>query len=627
MPSNTKEVINHLIALLAQEKEADYLQYQEKITKLSIAERVKSGVTLYPLTKINQFISTGERTTLKMEKSFIDSSRRNSQFQVGSIVNVFKIEGSKELHTSGVISFSNSKGINVVLHKNEAPDWLEEGKLGINMLFDEFTYLEMERTMMKVRDADNNRIAELREIFYGNQPARFKNGHELKVPSLNASQNKALSHTLNAIDLSIIHGPPGTGKTTTLIQCIKSVVAEEKQVLVCAPSNAAVDLLVEKLIDHHVAVIRLGHPARLTAAVIENSLDVQISKHAQFKELKRVRRKSEELRSMAFQYKRNYGRQEKQQRAMILRESKSLKNYSRDIENYIIDHLLQTSQVIACTVTGANQSYLKDLQFKTVFIDECSQSLEPACWIPIIKSQRVVMAGDHAQLPPTVKSFEAARAGLEVSLFEKAINNVSADVMLTTQYRMAEVIKGFSSSYFYDDALETAEEILNRENEGALEFIDTAGCGFEEEVDKTSLSTFNLEEAQLLTKHLKDHLPEQGTPIGIIAPYKAQINLLNDLILKEPVFGPFMDQLKVNTVDAFQGQERAIIYISMVRSNEKGEIGFLKEYRRMNVAMTRAKYKLVIIGDSSTLGNDPFYEKMLTYIENKATYKSAFEYM
>ena len=625
MSTTAQQALIELQELLKIEQEEDYRQYREKIQIKTIEERRKAGITWYPVIKSGQFVGTGERTTLALQRTTVDEHQSN--FQVGSVVSVFKGEPGREKHVSGVIGYLNKEKMRVVLRDNEVPDWLDEGKLGINLLFDEASYREMRQALEIVAKAERGRIAALREIFYGNQNAAFQNGYDYSTPTLNAKQNEALSRVINARDLAIIHGPPGTGKTTTLVQAIKATVTTEKQVLVCAPSNAAVDLLVEKLIEEDISTLRLGHPARLTENVIENSLDVKISRHPQFKDLKESRRKAGELRKIGYKYKRNFGKQERQQRDRILKEARMLKAYSRDLESYIIDHLLENAQVIACTVTGANQAYLKDKAFKTVFIDECSQALEPACWIPIIKAQSIVMAGDHCQLPPTVKSHQAAKKGLEVSLFEKAINNTGTDTMLEVQYRMAPQIMGFSSQYFYKNKLETAREVLDRPGEVLLEFIDTAGCGFDEKQDKNTLSTYNKEEAHLLIKHLCQHPPAPALNTGIIAPYKAQVRLLDEMLREENRLAPVMENIRVNTVDAFQGQERDVIYISLVRSNDKSEIGFLKEYRRMNVAMTRAKSTLVIIGDSATLAADPFYRDMIDYIEKHGRYASAFEYL
>ena len=618
--------IARLIDLLKIEKDEDYAQYQQKMLNTSLDERRKQGVTWYPVVKVNHFISTGERYTIELERtSHIDL---NHAFQSGAVVSLFLGQDEKDSSTQGVISYIRDNKMRIVINDDDLPDWIFDGKLGVNLLFDEGSYREMHKALKEVLNAEQGRLADLREIFYGAKEPSFKNGFEFQSVNLNDSQNKALTNIFNAQDVAIIHGPPGTGKTTTLVNAIKEVVKNERQVMVCAQSNAAVDLLVEKLDNLGLDVLRLGHPARLTPEVIENSLDVKISKHGYFKELREIRKRSDEYRRMAGKYKRNFGHHERMQRDLLRKEARLLKEDADRIELHITEDLLDRAQVIACTLVGSTHSLVNDRIFKTVFIDEASQALEAAAWIAIRKSYRVVMAGDHLQLPPTVKSLKAAKEGLENTLFEKAMKIPPASVMLETQYRMHPQIMQFSSDYFYNGGLKTADSVIERERDslvGHFVFIDTAGTGFAEKVKKQTLSTYNEEEAALLVKHLGNYiLPDKS--IGIIAPYKAQTEILRDLIKENPAFDEVRDNISINSVDAFQGQERDIIYISLTRSNDKNEIGFLKEYRRMNVAMTRAKTQLVIIGDSGTLGKDNFYNAVLDYAQKVGGYKSAFEF-
>ena len=619
--------IARLIDLLKIEKDEDYAQYQQKMLNTSLDERRKQGVTWYPVVKVNHFISTGERYTIELERtSHMDL---NHAFQSGAVVSLFLGQDEKDSSTQGVISYIRDNKMCIVINDDDLPDWIFDGKLGVNLLFDEGSYREMHKALKEVLNAEQGRLADLREIFYGAKEPSFKNGFEFQSVNLNDSQNKALTNIFNAQDVAIIHGPPGTGKTTTLVNAIKEVVKNERQVMVCAQSNAAVDLLVEKLDNLGLDVLRLGHPARLTPEVIENSLDVKISKHGYFKELREIRKRSDEYRRMAGKYKRNFGHHERMQRDLLRKEARLLKEDADRIEQHITEDLLDRAQVIACTLVGSTHSLVNDRIFKTVFIDEASQALEAAAWIAIRKGYRVVMAGDHQQLPPTVKSLKAAKEGLENTLFEKAMKIPPASVMLETQYRMHPQIMQFSSDYFYNGGLKTADSVIERERDSLVEhfvFIDTAGTGFAEKVKKQTLSTYNEEEAALLVKHLGNNvLPDKS--IGIIAPYKAQTEILRDLIKENPAFDEVRDNISINSVDAFQGQERDIIYISLTRSNDKNEIGFLKEYRRMNVAMTRAKTQLVIVGDSGTLGKDNFYNAVLDYAQIVGGYKSAFEFL
>lgn len=621
----SQQALAKLQELLKIEKQEDYAQYERKILNTALDERRKQGVTWYPTILNNHFISTGERFTVELERT--SHLEQNHTFQVGAVVSIF-LGGDDTETVSGVVAHLRKDKMRVVLN-GDLPNWIRDGKLGVNLLFDEGSYREMQKALKNVTTADKGRLAEMRELFYGATEAHFKNGHAYASVYLNEAQNKALSKVFNAQDLAVIHGPPGTGKTTTLVHAIKEVVKSEKQLLVCAQSNAAVDLIVEKLDTQGVNVLRIGHPARLTPEVIENSLDVKISKHGFFKELKEIRKKEVEYKRMASQYKRNFGREERFQRELLRKEARQYRDDAKRVERQITDDLIDQAQVIACTLVGSTHHLIAERMFKTVFIDEASQALEPACWIAIQKAHRVVMAGDHQQLPPTVKSIKAGKEGLEYTLFERAMKLPAASEMLETQYRMHPEIMQFSSDYFYRAKLKTAEEVLLREKMNDWQhfvFIDTAGCGFDEKVKKETLSTYNENEAELLLKYLGNNLNLDQT-IGVIAPYKAQVEKLRELLRERKAFDTVRDQVVVNSVDAFQGQERDVICISLTRSNDKGEIGFLKEYRRMNVAMTRAKTRLIMIGDSATLGKDPFFNAVIDHVQAIGGYKSAFEYI
>ncbi|OEJ99630.1 IGHMBP2 family helicase [Roseivirga misakiensis] len=625
--TQAQETLKDLSILLKLEKEEDYAQYERKVLHTSVDERRKQGVTWYPIQITNKYISTGERFTLELDRT--THQDRHHAFQVGAVVSVFSGLDVDADTLPAVVSYVRKDRMKVVLNTDDLPDWLKQGKLGVNLLFDEGTYREMNKALKEVIGAETGRLADLREILYGAKTANFKNGFDFQSVNLNEGQNKALTQIFNAKDVAIIHGPPGTGKTTTLVNAIKEVVKAEKQVLVCAQSNAAVDLIVEKLDTLGLQVLRLGHPARLTPEVIENSLDVKISKHPFFKELKEIRKRSEEYRRMAQKYKRNFGFEERMQRKLVMKEARMFKEDADRVESQIMEDLVDEAQVVACTLTGSTHHLLRDRVFRSIFIDEASQALEPACWIAIRKAHRLIMAGDHLQLPPTIKSLKAAKSGLAETLFEKAINHIEQSVMLSTQYRMHPDIVKFSGDHFYNGGLITAEEVILRESNSESDhflFIDTAGCGFNEKVKKETLSTYNTDEAALLIKHLSSNLSIQET-VGIIAPYKAQIEVIRDSVLKSSAFDAVRDQVSVNTVDAFQGQERDVIYISLTRSNEKSEIGFLKEYRRMNVAMTRAKTRLVIVGDSATLGKDNFFNAVIDYAQQIEGYRSAFEFL
>jgi len=633
------ESLKQTYELLRLERQADLEYYRQKVLLRSLHQRTQEGTTWYPVRLKNDYIGTGERLVIEVERT--NHLEQPHAFSAGKSVSVFSNASGKpeKEHTNGVINYVRDNTMVVTLQGDELPDWIDDGQLGIDVMFDEMTYREMEFALKEVIKADNNRIATLREILLGNLSAS-KPATSIQQPPtsfLNSSQAEALQTVLTTPDVAFIHGPPGTGKTTTIVAAIVATVKVEGQVLVTAPSNAAVDLLAEKLSEQGLHVIRIGHPARVTEQALSKTLDAQIAQHIHYAELRSLRKKMEQLKASALKFKRNFGWAEKEQRRMMLQESKELKADADLLEFHIINDLLQNSDVICCTLVGSSHHVLRGRKYKSAFIDEAGQALEPACWIPILRAERIIFAGDHQQLPPTIKSNDAARAGLAVTLFEKGITRhpVKAS-MLKVQYRMNEAIMRFSSDYFYNGELiahgSVASRLL-RPHQPALEFIDTAGCGYSESQDPETLSRYNEQEAQLLMRlveKLVDDIGqeawmEEGITMGIITPYRAQVDILHKLAESSQQLEPLHKLVTINTVDAFQGQERDIIAISFVRSNDKSEVGFLGDIRRTNVAMTRAKKKLIMTGDSATLGSHPFYVKLLDYVQEGAYYRSAFE--
>lgn len=637
---NALQQLSKTFDLLKLERQADLEQYRQKVLMRSLSQRTKEGVTWYPVRLLRDYIGTGERIILELERT--NHLDQPHSFQSGRLVSLFCNASGKpgKEHAHAVVNYVRDNTLVITLNIDDLPAWIDDGMLGVDVMFDEMSYREMEYAMKKVMAAEDNRLAELREVLLGNATATADSAKvelgEIKA-SLNESQQEALRKVIPAKDVAFIHGPPGTGKTTTLVQAIGHTVKTENQVLVCAPSNAAIDLLVEKLSEHGLNVIRIGHPARVTEQTLGKTLDARIAAHANFSELRALRKKLEQLKGLASQYKRNYGYQEREQRRMLKEEVKLLKSDADLLEFYIINDLLQTAQAICCTLVGSSHPVMKGRKFKTVFIDEAGQALEPACWIPLLKSQRAILAGDHHQLPPTIKSNEAAQQGLAKTLFEKGIEkHPSQASMLQVQYRMHQDIMEFPSHFFYQDALIAHDSVkfeLLSPNQPPIEFVDTAGCSFNEEQDPETLSRFNKEEASLLIrlteKLIEDIGPdqwlEQQITMGIIAPYRAQVDYLHHLAEASLLLEPLHKLVTINTVDAFQGQERDVIAITFVRSNDKSEIGFLGDIRRTNVAITRARKKLIMVGDSATLGSHPFYISLIEYIQKKEFYRSAFE--
>lgn len=635
------ERLQQLRKLLKIERDEDFAQYKLHFSRNNINHRKQNGVTWYPIVITNTEIGLGEYISIDIERT--TNHNEPHQFSGGKVASLFSNNTDESSTLNGTIKVLGPNKLRLSLNMDELPDWCDDGKLGINLLFDETSYKEMDIALEKVINASHNRLAHLRDVMYEIKPPVFdKVDESLHITGLNQSQNSAVQKILAAKDIAIIHGPPGTGKTTTLVQAIRQTLFTEKQVLVCSPSNTAVDLLTEKLHREGITVLRLGNPARISEEVLMNTLDAKVAAHESYKDLKSYRKTAEEYFRMAGKYKRTFGKEEREQRQLFYQEARKILHDARILEDYIISEQFDKAQVIACTPVVSSGRMMRDKQFSTVFIDEAAQALEPMCWIPISRSNRVVFAGDHFQLPPTVKSKEAEKLGLKETLFERAVKIENVSVMLNTQYRMHEHIMNFSNKKFYEGnlkadisvketLLDTQDFLLNT----AFEFIDTAGCGYNEIINPESLSIANPEEGQLLIKHLKMVLTQyelskdasKRIKIGIISPYKEQVQYLTAKIAEDEELEKYKSQIAIKTVDGFQGQERDIIYISMVRSNDQREIGFLNDTRRMNVALTRAKKKLVVIGDSATIGNHPFYKDFLDYAESIGAYKSAWEFI
>ena len=638
-----KEELEKLLKLLELERKEERSQFRDRFLNVSLEKRVKQGTSWYPIVIDNEEIGLGDRVVLEISKSISSSER--GLFQTGSVATLWCNAEAyrKEPPTvTGVVIKAQRDKVIFALHGEESPGWLDEGKLGLDLSYDERSYNEMAKAIKDVIKAERDRLAEIREVLLGEKaPSNDDALGAKEMEGLNPSQNDAVNLIRVAEDLAIIHGPPGTGKTTTLVKAIAETLKNEKQVMVCAASNMATDLLTEKIAQQGIRVLRLGHPARVSEEVLQHCLDLQVSLHPSFKDMKQFRKDADSIRKKALKFKRNFGREEREKRRDMLAEAKACQKQARDMEDFILYDLLSKAQAITCTLTGAATRMLRDRRFSTIFIDEAAQATEAATWIPIRMADRVVFAGDHCQLPPTVKSQEAARQGLATSLFEKCIERQPKQaVMLRRQYRMNKAIMGFSNQEFYDNGLEADESVaehrLDEREEKALlyrpmEFVDTAGCGFEEEQNPETMSLHNTGEGDLLMVYLMEMAEalrsKKGWPsVGIISPYKDQVNLLRERLEQTEIPNGWRPFITVDTVDGFQGQERDIIIMSLVRCNDSGSIGFLSDTRRMNVAMTRARKKLVMIGDSGTLANHKFFQAFLDYVEKNDAYTSAWDY-
>ena len=557
------------------------------------------------------------------------------EFNVGRIISMFTNKegtGEDDKATGTILSVRGNQA-KVVMNCDGLEDWMKTGKVGLDLLYDETSFKEMQRALKILQNPQDEHLKHQMKCFYGAKETSSQPELHLALHQLNPSQNKALNNCLTQNEIAIIHGPPGTGKTTTLIEVISHSLEEHPQILVTAPSNNAVDLLVEKLDQKGINVLRIGNPARINDHIQQLSMSWKMTQHPDFGQIKKMKRKAQEFRNMASKYKRNFGSNEREQRKALFDEAWRLQKDAFQIEDYIVSDLLENAQVIACTLVGSSHQSIRDRKYGLCVIDEASQALEPASWIPILRAKKVIMAGDHKQLPPTVKSKEAANKGLSRSLFEVCIENSEVDIMLSTQYRMNSRIMEYSSNYFYNSELKAhktvAEHQLPNQNQ-IIEYVDTAGCSFDEEFEngksQNTGSLINFHEADLALKHLYslfEAVPDvQNFSFGLISPYKGQVELLKKQMLEFPFN---QEKVKINTIDGFQGQERDVIYISLVRSNDRNDIGFLRDYRRMNVALTRARKKLVIFGDSATIGQDSFYADLIAHIESQGGYRSAWE--
>ena len=550
-----------------------------------------------------------------------DEGRGDLQGDISSkgnlLVNSSLVNSSTKFLFTGTVSYVDGDRMVVTVADNAPLARLQtEENVGVQLYFDETTYRLMFEALDRVINAKGNRLAYLRDLFASRQKAETFSFDPIRFPWLNPAQEQAVNNVLSAKDVAIVHGPPGTGKTTTLVEAIYETLRRENQVLVCAQSNMAVDWISERLVDRGVNVLRIGNPTKVNDKMLSFTYERRFADHPDYPQLWSIREAIRKLRQNR-KRRRDEGYHQKIER---------LKSRATELEIRINAELFGEARVIASTLAGSASRLLAGQKFGTLFIDEAAQALEPACWIAIRRASRVVLAGDHCQLPPTVKSIEALRGGLGTTLMERIVRQKPDVVtLLKTQYRMNEQIMRFSSDWFYGGMVEAAPQIRFR---GILDFdnpmawIDTADVEGKEEFVGESFGRINRAEAQLtldtlqeyFTKIGKQRILDERIDVGVISPYRAQVQLLRRLIKKKEFFKPYRGLISVNTVDGFQGQERDIIVISLVRANADGQIGFLSDLRRMNVAITRARMKLIILGDVQTMTRHPFYKKLYEYL-------------
>lgn len=613
--------------LLLQEYEFEKEQFQRQTQNMGVQKKVRRGMCWFPLSVGRSYYNSLDQLVVEVSRS--TDTDVEHQFEPGKPVCFFREDASGMLtymKFTAQVSFVEENRMVVSLPSPQALSQIADAdRLGIQLYLDEYTYRLMFQALDTVISAKGNRLALLRDICHTTAPASEFSFAPVRFPWLNPSQEKAADMVLRAKDVAVVHGPPGTGKTTTLVEAIYETLHREVQVLVCAQSNMAVDWISEKLAERGVNILRIGNPTRVTDRMLQDTYERRFERHPLYDQLWGIRRNIRQL------YDSREGNRENRHQKIA-----RLKERATELEYTINESLFADARVIACTLTGSAHHLLAGRKFGTLFIDEAAQALEASCWIAIQKADRVILAGDHRQLPPTVKSPSALSGGLDKTLMQTICENKPRCVsMLTVQYRMADDIMQFPNREFYDGLLQSDPGVKYRgilDWDTAVEWVEGPGEGppfhfpFEEgeTLAPDGLSRINPVEAELALQTLHDYIERIGKDrilyerldIGIISPYKGQVHLLRKMLRKDSYWKPLRHLISINTVDGFQGQERDIILISMVRQNEQGQVGFLADLRRMNVAITRARMKLIIIGHSPTLCRHPFYRRLKQYIDN-----------
>ena len=647
---NSTLYLQRLRQLLQQEYDTEKEEFRVQSEKMGIKRKIHRGICWYPVEAGRSYYNSLNQFVVEIAKKDADESDEDIEhlFEYGRPVQFFSFtsqhagdgkEEKNDIHYfpfSSTVSYVDGERMVVTLPSSQELIDLENAtKLGVQLYFDETSYKTMFHALDDAINAKNNRLADLKDIFAGQQKPRKYAFTPMQFPWLNKTQEQAVNEVLWAKDVEVVHGPPGTGKTTTLVEAIYETLHRETQVLVCAQSNMAVDWISEKLVDHGVPVLRIGNPSRVNDKMLSFTYERKFESHPDYPELWSIRKTIRQIKD-------NRKRGEN-----VHQKIARLRDRASEIEMAINAQLFDEARVVACTLVGSANKLLVRHKFSTLFIDEAAQALEPACWIAIRRASRVVLAGDHQQLPPTIKCYDAMKQGLGKTLMERIVENQpEAVTLLKVQYRMNDAIMKFSSDWFYHGEVESHESVRHRsildwdhpiqwvdgneilkevneslEQQGASE--DKLDIDFTEQFIGENHGRINKAEAELVLTTLRNYIEKIGRErflserldVGIISPYKVQTQYLRQQIRKREEFRPFRQVISVNTVDGFQGQERDLILISLVRSNDSGQIGFLSDLRRMNVAMTRARMKLIIFGDKHTLCHHPFYRQLIKYVE------------
>jgi superfamily I DNA and/or RNA helicase len=623
-----------LLKALEAERSNELAYFKNINDNKSNKQKIDLGVLWYPVEISRKSYGNGDFIEIEIKKlKHLDTSH---QFKEGVAATFFNVQDARKDLKASILSVRRDKiRLLVDADKFNDCDQFEKGLSGIELIYDDRPYRVMQYALNDIIKTNYEPHVLLREAV--NTQLMSAEAHDTSWTDhhldyrtdINESQRNAIKSALAAPSMGIIHGPPGTGKTTTLVALAETLLKQEKQILVCAPSNTAVDILAERLSKKGLSVLRIGNVSRIDDDIMHLTLDQKLRDHAEWQQIKKVRILAQEADRSANAFKRSFGPEERHERKIFKQEARELKKWAFELEERLTEEILHSTQIIAATLIGVSQHTLKSIKFKTVFIDEASQCAEAECWNAILKADRVILAGDHMQLPPTIKSTEAKALGMDITLLDRMKDVILHASLLKVQYRMNDKILGFSNKEFYNDQLLSDISVANHHllnDSTPLCFIDTAGCGFEEVSNSENKSLSNPGEYSIVLNHLLMHIDDYANvSIGIISPYAEQVRFIQQQINEDSRLKHL--DIEVNSIDGFQGQEKELIYISLVRSNERSELGFLKDQRRLNVAMTRAQKKLVIVGDSGTLVTFKLFEDLVNYVESKGYYQSAWEYL
>lgn len=632
--SNLQDYLDYIHLLVSKEELAEREEFVLLFNKSSKKSKRESGILWSSV--VIQEVNYISNNLIEIKINRSEDSIKPA-FQVGQNVRLFRDSEKISEEIIGILTKISQLEAVIVISGEDTPDWMDDN-FSMEISYSDITYKAMKHSIQELAKNENKKIKEyINEICSENIFIPDIKNNLVVSHNLNETQNHTLNLIINSRNFFVVHGPPGTGKTTLITETIRELVKQNEKILICTSSNLAVDLLTEKCLAESLNIVRLGNPVRISPSLYESTLDKKIERHEYFSEIKKYKKEAIEKIKKARTFKRNFGKKEYNERKELLREAKDLYSLIRKTQEIIVSDIFEKSSIVACTLTGIylSNKYLKNINFDTIFIDESSQALEPLCYLPILLAprNRIVFVGDPMQLPPTIFSNRKADEGLKITFFEKLLNKFknfnNKTQFLNIQYRMNTQIVGFSNEYFYESKLLTNHKNaelsleINKINKNIhIIFIDTAGTDFIESKDESD-SISNLEEAKLLITILNKYYIGNFT-VGILSPYKAQINLIERLLHENKINN---NSIECNTIDSFQGREKDCIILSLTRSNYNNEIGFLEDTRRLNVAITRAKQELIIIGDSETIQTNFYYKQLISYITEIGGFHSAWEFI